>query len=104
MKAFFAYLGVTAILGCAGLAAIIVIEQTIFWLGFGGWPDVKVLDAFLYYQWPLPFFRWGGVQNVVMWLLDLPLAIGMFLFGVVLSGFFYFLAKDHRTHTKPPSD
>lgn len=92
----FEFCGFIAIFACAVIAVLIFAGQALFWLRWGEWPDLKVQDAFFYYNWPFPNFTWGGIEKIALWFLDLPLSLGTFLFGLAVGGLSFVIAHDRR--------
>lgn len=71
---------------CSVLASPLVILgwQSLHWLRFGVWEPWPVWRAIQHVGWRFPETEWAGVQRILWWLLDLPLALAIPLMGVAL--------------------
>ena len=76
----------TAMAACAVFLSPLVILgwQSLNWLRFGVWEPWPVWRAIQHFGWRFPETEWAGVQRILWWLLDLPLALAIPLTGVAL--------------------
>jgi hypothetical protein len=62
--------------------------QALLWLKEGQWPSISfasVLGKLNIDYYSVVDIRWAGVQKIVVWLLDLPLCLGIVAFGALLG-------------------
>lgn len=65
-------------------AVLLVVYQTFLWLKEGQWTAIaisSVLGKLNIDYYSVVDIRWAGVQKIVVWLLDLPLSLGVVAFG-----------------------
>lgn len=70
------------LLGCLWIAALlspilIIGWQTLHWLQHGVWERWSVLRAMDYASIPVPHASWVGVQKIIYWYVELPLALAL---------------------------
>jgi hypothetical protein len=78
------------LLGSLGFVAAICLlgYQTFLWLKEGQWTPMPISSifgilGFDYYS--VIDVSWAGVQKILIWLLDLPLSLGLIVFGCVVG-------------------
>ena len=71
------------------LGPLVVGFQGIHWFREGYWPPVNIRDGLsVFNHWqPIrnPFWEWQGVQKLIVWVLDVPLSIGLIVLGCTIG-------------------
>ena len=65
---------------------IIVGWQALHWLQYGIWEPWPVWRALVYFEWNPPDFQWVGVQIIIGWFLQLPIAVAIPGWGMPAVG------------------
>lgn len=66
-------------------AAVIVAWQTYFWLRYGAWPSLEVIDGLHYFGLRTPQVTWIGFQTLIEYGVSQTLAFGIFIAFLIAS-------------------
>lgn len=73
---------IAAGLAAAGIAPIVLLIEIVEWMFTGQWPGWSVEDGLLFVGFEEPLAHFDLVQMALDILVDLPLAIGLYLAGL----------------------
>jgi hypothetical protein len=71
----------------------ILFGQILFWLRYGEWFPLTPLDALIWLNLPVPHSSWGGIEKMIVWVLEWPLALFVFLLGVLICYLCYRMSR-----------
>jgi len=78
--------------------------QSFMWMKTGSWNPLPVGVAFVLFDIPFPDTNWAGLHKIYAWLIDLPLSLVIFLFGVIVGTALTLLAEELSTNAALKSD
>lgn len=98
LRGFYIALAAASVLSAIGglLASLGLLGFTGYtWLRYGYWDWFNGYDGLLQLHWAPPFVEnWAGVNKIIHWLLDIPLAVTSAPAGMLLGWFLALLAQD----------
>ncbi len=90
---WFGFFGTTGFFG----AIILLAYQAFLWLREGQWtpiPVSSILEIINIDYYSTVDISWTGTQKIVVWLLDLPLSLGIFVFSSFLGALIGYLIHE----------